>query len=119
MQDSGFYLTEAAALLDRGRQQGNRVEGMHALARLAEAHMQLADRLAEREAAGLVPPETVHSKLVLDCHDRHWLLGEDGQYRLAAPGANGTAYVAADAPGRAPAVLASVFGPLRPAGDRS
>jgi len=113
MQDSGFYLAEAAALLDRGRQQGNRHEGMHALARLAEAHMQLADRLAEREAAGLAPPEAVHPKLVLDCHDRHWLLCDDKQYRLADPGGGGTAYVAPGQIGQTPAVLAGTFGPLR------
>lgn len=113
LRDSGFYLAEAANLLERGRQQGNRVEGMHALARLAVAHMELADRLAEREAAGLQPPETVHPQIVLDCHDRHWVLGEGKLYRLATSVSGSTAYVPADAPGQPPAVLATLFGPLR------
>lgn len=108
MQDSGYYLAEAAALLDRGRQQGNRVEGMMALARLAEAHMQLADRLAAREAAGLAPPADVHAPQVLDCHDRRWELDAgSGVYRL-----NGQL----TGVGMTPDGLAGYAGPLRPIG---
>lgn len=109
IKSSEYYLSKAAELAERAEQQTHDRVAMAALTDLAGLNLELAQTLAEREAAGLEPVTAPEPVAVLDCHDRRWDRRPDGRYDLRGAG------LIPMYSGMELAQVGVAFGPLRPA----